>query len=486
MKSRLANKNANSLGEVFLLQDNPDEEALIESVKQLEDCVKNGLFYQAAELSDWIAFIAEEKLRTPSGRVLDRKLKIERLKRLGYLGFIEAEKACRRRFCIDFELAKILASNPSPNENELRHHLYTAIGHTLWNIDDINEFDDDINICNKLYNGFTSDYSYRYVVDAFLHGLKGRRAYLANNKSEEVINQFETGLEILDSNNARGTRTGLHLIICYAKHLMLMYEKSMENDFEIGNKIDLLFYEFERCRLGSLDKDRPAPLKTLLQIHFLVLKLHKLTLDSKSINEIEHTQTELLFTAVMLGLGNLNPCPPLLKDIYQFFSIQQNLFDANSLKVHLKEKLRKISPKSMEKLAAIYFRMRGYEVEELPEDTQTFDLIAKFKHESFTSTVGVQVKRVKNGLTKKKYDEWVYKANNYERKDEISGVTFFLIKKQHRSISGKIDTLNVPFPKLTNDVNFLLLDNAIDWMWDVKVGCLSEIYGLISQDNSIN
>lgn len=436
MDKRLENENEIVPDDFHMLPKSFDLDSLKKAIGQLEDCVKNGLFYQAAELSDWITFIADKKLREE--QYLARRLDIERLKRLGYLGFIEQEKVCKEKICDDYKLRDVLISDPTTDQDEVRFHLFTAIGHTLWHNENLDTFSIDICDCEKLYSGLTNKYPFKNVVEAFLHGLRGRQAYLTERGATEVMRHFDQGLGTLSKEDRR-KRIGLHLIIDYARHLLLLYQKAEGKDTSIGKMVDKLFYEFEECRLGTPKDGRLQPTKTLLQIHFLVLKLSKLNIDNQTVAErqrnklnieIEHVKTELLFTAIMLGLGNLNPCPPLLKHVHQFFNDQRDLFDANRAKEHLKKLLREIDWESMEKVAEIYFLQCGYEVQRLGNNAPTFDLLATFTlpHGEPTTT-GIQVKNWGKKFLKSDYQDWEGGAHDSDYSSEVSCVMFFLKEK---------------------------------------------------------
>lgn len=492
MNRRLENENGIVSDDFQMLPKNPDETALKIAIAQLEDCVKNGLFYQAAELSDWIAFVGgKQLLQYP---LLARRLELERLKRLGYLGFIDEEKICQEKFCDDYKLDEVLNSSPNGELDQVRFDLFTAVGHTLWHTRDkdkkkvIETFNKNIEICEKLYEFITDQYKYKNVVEAFLHGLQGRQAYLTGKDATEIMGNFDQGLASLNEED-RKKRMGLHLINYYADHLLLIYEKAKKKDIQIiRNKIGQLFDEFENRRLGTPIDGKLQPTKTLLQIHFLVLKLKTLAIDSKGVikdqrdklkNEIEHAKTDLLFTARMLGLGHLNPCPPLLKDIYQFFSDQRNQFDESRVKEHFKKLLRGIDWESMEKVAEIYFRQRGYEVKRLGKSAPTFDLLAEFYPPHGDPTItGVQVKHWGRKFIQSDFDTWLTGAYKSKHSSEVSYVMFFLTEEPSESIFLDNKKLSQFFPKLLGCIEFITLDKAVEKLW-TEDGCLPSVYGTI-------
>lgn len=140
MKNRYKTERQSNPKAFELLGRNPSEHSVHEAIKQLEDCVKNGLIYHACELSDWISFVAQEKLKT--NKELGQRFRIERLKRLGYLNFFEQERICRDDLCESEDLNKLLNADESTELDNTRFILYTAIGHTLWHENDIKIFNE--------------------------------------------------------------------------------------------------------------------------------------------------------------------------------------------------------------------------------------------------------------------------------------------------------------------------------------------------------
>ncbi len=493
MDKRLENENAIVFGELKMPPQNPNETDLKTAIAQLEDCVKNGLFYQAAELSDWTAFVGDKQLLQYP--LLARRLELERLKRLGYLGFIDEEKICQEKFCDNYELDKVLNSSSNGELDQIRYDLFTAIGHTLWHTREkdkkkvIETFNKNIEVCGKLYELITDQYKNKKVVEAFLHGLRGRQAYLTGKNAKVVMGHFDQGLASLSEEDRR-KRMGLHLIIYYAEHLLLIFENAKKKDIQIiRKKINQLFDEFENCRLGTPIDGKLRPTKTLLQIHFLVLKLKKLAIDNKTVskdqldklkNEIEHAKTDLLFTTRMLGLGHLNPCPPLLKDIYQFFNDQRDQFDESRVKEHFKNMLRKIDWESMEEVARVYFEQRSYKVTKLGKNAPTFDLLAKFypPHGGTPTTTGVQVKHWGSKFILADFKKWLFGSDNSEHSFEVSYVMFFLTEEPSESAFLDNIKLSRYFPKLLGGIEFITLDKAVDKLWQ-QDGCLPLIYGII-------
>ncbi len=498
MYKRLENENAIVPGELKMPPKNPNETDLKTAIAQLEDCVKNGLFYQAAELSDWIAFVGDkELLQYP---LLARRLALERLKRLGYLGFIDEEKICQEKFYDNYKLDEVLKPSSNGELNQVRYDLFTAIGHTLWHTREkdknkvIKTFNKNIEICEKLYGSITDQYKYKKVVEAFLHGLRGRQAYLTGKDATEVMRHFDQGLASLNEED-RKKRIGLHLIIYYAGHLLLIYKKAPpQNIPTIRKKSNQLFDEFESCRLGIPIDGKLQPTKTLLQIHFLIIKLKALDIEDKAANKnqrgqlknkIEHARIDLLFTTRMLGLGHLNPCPPLLKDIYQFFNDRRDQFDESRVKEYFKEQLRKIDWKSMENVAKLYFEQRGYEVKHLGKGAPTFDLLATFHPPNGVpttgvppTTTGVQVKHWGSKFTPSKFDKWLAGAHKSEHSGKVSYVIFFVTEEPSESIHLNNQQLSQFFPKLIGGIEFITLDKAVEMLWQHD-GCLPLVYGVI-------
>lgn len=487
MDHRLARENASKDGDIEMFPKIHNRESLEKAILLLEDFVKNGSFYHAAELSDWISYVAKDLLTENDD--LERRLKIERLKRLSYLGYKSQVVICRDEICksYDFETFTNIKSD------EIKFYLFTAIGLTLWRIgeeDDSDEFDKHFRICYKLYKKLNDNYTYKNIVKAFFGGLLGRMAYLKDKPLQTVMRRFEDSLEFL-TENERKTRVFLHLIIYYIEHLLSLYER--EYILEIKSKIDELFKRYE-----SMSNVEDTPLKTILQIRFLVLKFLKLKKDidylqsGKTNNylnvryQFNHAKADLITTAILLGFGNLQYCPPLIDRIKTSFEDEQILYDTDKTKQYIKGILKEIDWKGMEAVAATYFRQCGYEVEVLGARETTFDLLLKNKapytlitsaNEQPATATGVQVKHWKKGLKKDAFDKWKYKAANFKRKNEITHVIFFVTNKPDCTIDeGKHEVLSLP--RFVPPVYFISLDDAVNMFWK-HPGCLPAVYRTI-------
>lgn len=502
MKDRHANERQSISQDIELLGRNPSDTRLDASLKQLEDCVKNGLIYQACELSDWISFIVSDKLEkldnlrkqknnTPLGQMV-RRLRIERLKRLGYLHFFEQEKICRDELCESEDLAFHLMGEPSDDYDHTRLTLYTAIGHTLWHENELEEFKKNFESYNTLFNLLTDGCGLKTEMHAFLVAMEGRKAYLEKQGVEKVMGQFDSALNILGPERM-STRGGLHIINYYLDHLNAMYaDVGFESAFiTLSQRMEELFVVFDRCRIG-LPKGKALlePIKTLLQIHFGVHRLRKMNRDlvirksPRDIKlEIDAVSRDLMFTAVMLGLGSLNPCPPLLRDVYDYAGMQQGLFDLNQAKEQLKRRLIDLDPLSFEDIAQIYFEHMRYKVDRLPAGTDTFDLLVHVENGiGLISTMGVQVKRIHDNLPTKEFREWRSTAMDYARANEIAHVLFFLESNPSRSINRTKSNFQKVFPHIQADIEFWNINAITERLWQ-QSGCLPRVYAVI--ENSI-
>ena len=185
----------------------------------------------------------------------------------------------------------------------------------------------------------------------------------------------------------------------------------------------------------------------------------------------------------MLGLGHLNPCPPLLKDIYQLFNNQRDLFDDNRLKEYLKKALRNISGEKMEEVAAIFFKQCGYEVEVLPRSTPAFDLLLTRAGQFSATTIGVQVKAWKRKFNKKSFKDWENTIELFDRSEMIARVIFFLQETQQKAVvdCGKSVRLRKELRALTQDTEFISLNYAVEMLWQQQ-SCLPSVYKIISAE----
>jgi len=181
----------------------------------------------------------------------------------------------------------------------------------------------------------------------------------------------------------------------------------------------------------------------------------------------------------MLGLSNLNPCPPLLREIHEYANDQRDLFDVTRAKKYLKEMIRKIDWRSMEKLVIVYYEQQGYNVIDLPENAPTFDLLVEKPRTATNSITGVQVKHWKKKISADAFRKWREKARDYEGRNKISEVIFFLTHKLDQSVNINLETLESIFPKITNEIQIISLDDAINQLWQ-QPGCLPSVYGIIS------
>lgn len=491
MKNRHANERQSTAAIFELLGRNPNDIMLNAAITQLEDCVKNGLIYQACELSDWISFIASDKLKEKSP--FRQRLWIERLKRLGHLHFFEQEIICRDELCDSENLDFYLTAPILDEHDQTRLILYTAIGHTLWHERNITEFQRHFESYKTLFNKLTDECDLRTDMYAFLVAMEGRKAFLEEQGVEKVMGCFDSALKIMGPEKMR-TRGGLHIINYYLDHLNAMYaDERFESVYStLLSRMEALFVVFDSCRIGLPKKGKAVlePIKTLLQIHFGVHRLRKLQRDllirerdQKIKLEIDAVSRDLMFTAVMLGLGSLNPCPPLLRDVYDYAGIQQGLFDLNQAKEQLKSRLINLDPLSFEDIAQIYFEHMRYKVDRLQAGADTFDLLVHVENGmGLTSIIGVQVKRIHDNLPTKEFREWRSTAMDYKRADEIAHVLFFLESNPSRSINRTKGDFQKIFPHIQADIEFWNINTITEKLWQ-QSGCLPRVYAVI--ENSI-
>lgn len=495
MKDRHANERQSVAQIINLLGRNPSDIMLDASLRQLEDCVKNGLIYQACELSDWISFIvADKSKKLKKNSPLGQRLRIERLKRLGYLHFFEQQKICRDELCESEDLAFHLTAVPSDEYDHTRLILYTAIGHTLWHEKDPEEFNKHFSSYNIIFNLLTDECGLKTEMHAFLEAMEGRKAFLERNCVEKVMGRFDFALKIMGPEKMR-TRGGLHIINYYLDHLNAMYVDAVfESSYTVlSRKMEELFVVFDNCRIG-LPKGKAVlePIKTLLQIHFGVHRLRKMYRDQQlKIEEelaldakIEATSRDLMFTAAMLGLGSLNPCPPLLRDVYEYAGKQQGMFDLNQAKEQLKKCLRDLQSEEFETIAEIYFKHLGFEVLRLPGRAPTFDLLVNVDDRLGRKTLtGVQVKHLKEKWNSKRFDEWSMIAQRkFIQRNDIAHVIFFMTSNPDCSIKCDKEVTRTTFPHIQSNIEFWNIDEIVERLWR-QSGCLPLVYAVI--ENSL-
>lgn len=327
--------------------------------------------------------------------------------------------------------------------------------------------------------------------------MEGRSKFLKGEEATSVMAPFENALKLLGSDKMR-SRVGLHLINYYLNHLNNMYsDKAFESRYQaISKRIDELFKEFDKCRLpSSSKKDKPLePIKTLLQLHFGLHKIHKMQRDlclnssglrdsQKIKTDIDNTRTKLLYTALMLGLGSLNPCPPLLQDIYNFANNQQSMFDSNEAKSMLKKHLNNLDYESFERVALVYFKHMNYEVKMLEKNTKAYDLIASRKFEgsigiNAEARVGIQAKYWGRKFYSRDFENWLLKAMGSEISISLTGIVFFLKGSLHKDVATAAEAAKSVFKNLQTGIIFWDLDMITDMLWS-KPGCLPMVYGVI-------
>lgn len=495
MNNRLGNERGSSGTHFASLTRKPSHLELEEAVVQLEDCVKNGLLFHAAHLSDWIMFVAGTALS--ENRECHRRVRVERLKRLGYLHFFEQEVECRDELCETEEIDQYLDAPADPAKDGARWMLYTAIGHTLWHEENLTLFQFNFDRYQNLFSGLTSSFKHRSSMNAFLLGMKGRLAFLKECPLPAIMSKFDEALESLTPAE-RGTRVGLHLINYYLEHLNRLYACAPPQECtQLSNRINDLLMEFDTLRVGTTRPDGgyPRPLRTLLQVHLGLHRLRKLKVDiERSDAKLESAvslradfaavQAELLFTSAMLGLGSLNPCPPLLREVYAYCNVEGDGFDMNQAKSQLKAYLIDTSWEAYEEIAAIYFRHMGGQVlvDELPEGTRTFDLLVSTPPTSLhaATITGVQVKHKKGKYRTADFNTWIGIARSYQRRSEISRIIFFSFGKPHVAIPLTRPANRDIFCNLQSDIEFWGVDRITDLLWH-KPGCLPEVYAVLQR-----
>lgn len=456
--------------------------------------MKHGLLFHASHLSDWIMFVASDVLR--EHRACHQRLRIERLKRLGYLHFFDQESECRDEFCESEDLRRYLLSPPDPADDDTRWRLYTAIGHTLWHEDDLDRFRPSFEHYRRLFHGLSEEFSGRSQMHAFLLGMEGRFAFLQRRDVTETMAKFDQALSLL-TDAQRRTRVGLHLINYYLYHLISLYTapQPAEDHQRLSTRIDDLLFEFDIFRIGSpvQENGQPRPLRTLLQVHVGLHRLRKLKVDIARLHstgrdatnleeEVSAVQGDLLFTSAMLGLGSLNPCPPLLREVYEFCAVEGDGFDVNQAKKQLKSYLLKTDWEAFEEIAMIYFRHMGGLVETLPRREETFDLLVRSPATALhpATITGVQVKHERRTFPVAKFRAWRELAREYERRSDISRVIFFMQSNPDKSIVRGKEANRDTFPALQADIQFWNIDKVTELLWQ-NPGCLPEIYGVIEK-----
>lgn len=480
------------------LQKYVSMEQVENSVRQLEKYVRSGLFYQAAELSDWIAFAASRVLKKNISLML--RYEVERLKRFDNLGFRRQAEIIRDEFCAKHRLDEVIGYPANHGNNEIKFHLFTAIGHTLWFIDDVADFKQKLSVCEELHNGTTDDYSYKTVSAGFLEATKGRQSYLQGESYHEVMKHFEDGLSLLND-ELRKSRFGLHIINQYLTHLVSMYE-SGNHEAELINKIEQLFTEFSDNGLSHIDpKGAPRPLKSILEIDFLSKVIRKSRVDLKLARQngleksevekiekrIEGARMELYFTSIMLGLGNLNPGSPKLVEVQQYFE-ENDLYASNQIEEYLKRVLGGIGWEGMEEIVKIYFKCRNFKVIELPSGAPVFDLLLEFQQGggSYEDYAGVQVKSGHKKFLKRDFEEWISKlrdfANNPQFKNyQITMIYLYTRQKPNDQVSllNQLDLLRNSIPTLRREVKFVCLNEIAEEL-SRHPGYWPEVHNVIS------
>ena len=494
MNDRLGNQRSANTTYFASLKRNPSREDLEAAIVQLEDCVKHGLLFHASHLSDWIMFVASDALR--EHRPCHQRLRIERLKRLGYLHFFDQESECRDELCESEDLPRYLQSPPDPADDDTRWRLYTAIGHTLWHEDDLDRFRSNFEHYGRLFHGLSEEFGGRAQMHAFLLGMEGRFAFLQRRDVTETMAKFDQALSLL-TDAQRRTRVGLHLINYYLYHLISLYTmpQPAEDHERRSTRIDDLLFEFDSCRIGSSvqENGQPRPLRTLLQLHVGLHRLRKLKVDIARLHatgqdatdleaDVNAVQGDLLFTSAMLGLGSLNPCPPLLREIYEFCAVEGDGFNVNQAKKQLKSYLLMTNWEAFEEIAMIYFRHMGGLVETLPRREETFDLLVHTHATALhpATITGVQVKHERNTFPVAKFRAWRELAREYERRCDISRVIFFMQSSPDKSIARGKEVNRNTFPALQADIQFWNIDKITELLWQ-NPGCLPEIYGVIEK-----
>lgn len=442
------------------------------AVTLLGETIKNGMFYQAAELTDQLIFFCGDflcmKADGEDALNLDRKIKLERLKRMSYLLFKSGERYCRDSLCEELKL-------DTPKSDSEYFNLFTIIGIPLWREDTKEAFDAGFEKCVVLESQVSDDYKHKRILTGFLHGLRGRKAAWNKESPEIIVGHFNNGLKVIPQDESHRSR--LHLIVYCLEILYEIANTSSAggNDRQTALRLfDEKLVDFYRIRISHENT-----IFTLLTLHALLLntKRHELELraiednDKKLLIEkhLSNVKNDLWLETHRAGLSAGKPFPPLLADIDKVLAEQNELYDSEQRKAWIQKWLNRIDGYAMERVAKVYLEGCGFKDVTMQFDCYpAIDLIVK-QMDPLGSIIctAVQVKHWEEPFRESNYRDWILKLSNIspEKRKEITHVQFFLKKEPHVDNAEKMENLlRGMLPSFKTEIKYVIVNEVAEWL----------------------
>lgn len=413
------------------------------SVITLKQCVSNGLFQQAAELTDQLMEFCAPLLTEPDNIDLLVTIKVERMKRLDYLGFNCAVQKSSE------ELLNIFMANEGVLKTKFGESGFVdmqsvIIGQPLWKVTDASRLNAGIEKITTLLKALPPTDMQRLFCFAFLCGLRGRLAGLVGNWAKVGIPLFEQGCIAF-------TCLPESLQSHYPHLLAYFIENAMEfEDIDTAAKITDRFYRSTLPKTTSTFGHTITPKKMHVRLRVQLAEYNHSRIKRQAEAIQNKYARECWLTAFFLGLNVRTPLPPLLKDIAQFAKKHSDEDETRLAHNILIEMFNETDWQGIERIVALYFEAEGYEVERQFAGAMSFDLIVRQRglHGEVTAT-GVQVKHWKKAMTIKDFDQF---KNKLYRTDVFNTLTHLLIYctngNTHESVRAAANSVCDWYPNL--------------------------------------
>lgn len=428
-----------------------DRNMLEKAITELKRCVSNGLFQQAAELTDQLMEFCLPLLKQPDNIDLLVAIKVERLKRLDYLGFDKVVQKSSEELLNIFKTKtnkKVLKDNLGKLDFVATQ--FVIVGQPLWKVTDVSCLKSGIEKCAMLLGELPPTDIQRLFCFAFLCGLRGRLAGLEGHWAKVDV-PLKNGVQLFEQGCQVFTCLPKKLESSYPHLLAYFIENAMEfDDIDTATKITEKFY-FSTLRKTTSNGDSavtPQKMHVRLRVQLAEYK-RSIGKQASKVTQNKYAR-ECWLTAFFLGLNVRTPLPPLLEELADFAKKHSRKDETRLAHNILIEMFNETDWRGIEQIVALYFEAEGYEVERQFAGAKSFDLIVRRRglHGEVTAT-GVQVKHWQKAIAIKDFDQF---KNKLYRTEVFKTLTHLLIYctngKTHVNVRAAANSVRDWYPNL--------------------------------------